>query len=325
MKPERNTSIDFLRGLAILVMIVIHVTAYYLNEKVTNSIWDYTHFVVPIFIFCSAFIYFEKSTDAPFNVGYVIKRAKRLLIPYYIFLIPFFTYFFVFDKKSFTISTIQKYTLLLGNRDLDWLVVLFLYILVLLPFIRFLSGKRILFGIFTILAFGSSIALMFIKLPIHFRLYMWLPWSVVLLFAYMVATLKEKKKFLMISVILWVVVFLLGRYIMQLQGKTLVLTENKYPPNLYYLAYGLFWLSFWYLVHSSIKIPYIVQRFFDFLSQYSYSMFFIHFLYLYIIVSVTKIKIYPWWLVSIFLLIISVITQILLNNIFSKKITSSQH
>ncbi len=322
MNPKRNTSIDFLRGLAVLVMIAIHVTAYYLNQKITFIIWDYIHFVVPVFIFCSAYIYFEKDSDAPFNISYVVKRVKRLVIPYYIFLIPFFSYFWFFDRKSFSLNGLKKYVLLMGDRDLNWLVILFIYILLLLPFIRFLSKKKYLLWIFTLVVFSSSIILIFVKPAIHFRLYMWLPWSVVLLFSYMVATLKVKKKFLIISAISWFVIFIFGRYIVQLLGKTLVLTENKYPPNLYYLSYGMFWISVLYLIHSSIKIPAVIQKFFDFLSQYSYSLFFIHFLYLYILTGTVKFKVYPWWGVSIFLLTVSVITQIILNRMFNiKKLT----
>lgn len=322
MKHTRNTSIDFLRGLAVLVMIVIHVTAYYLNQKTTFIIWDYIHFVVPIFAFCSAYIYFQKDTESPFNFEYVAKRAKRLLIPYYIFLVPFFGYFYFLDRKEFTARLIQKYLFLIGDRDLNWLVILFIYFIFLLPFIRFLSGKKHLFLIFVICAFASSIALMFTRLPVGFRIYMWLPWSTVLIFAYMVATLKEKRKFLLISAALWLTSFLLGRYLVQILGKNLVLTENKYPPNLYYLSYGMFWICVWYLIHSSLKIPGMIQHFFDYLSNYAYSLFFIHFLYLYIIISTVKFKVYPWWLVSMVLVVISIFTQVILNKIFhSKKFT----
>ncbi len=319
MNPKRNTSIDFLRGLAVLMMIAIHVTAYYLHQKTTYIIWDYIHFVVPIFAFCSAYVYFEKKSNAPFNLGYIIKRAKRLLIPYYIFLIPFFSYVWIFNRKSFTAAALEKYFLLQGDRDLNWLVILFLYILLLLPFIKFLSGKKYLLWIFFGISVTSSILLMFIKIPIHFRLYMWLPWSIVLLFAYMVATLKDKKRFLFFSALLWLISFLLGRYLVQILGKTLVLTENKYPPNLYYLSYGMFWISIVYLIHNNISVPQFIQTSFDFLSKYSYSLFFVHFLYLFVIIGEVKYKMYPWWAVSIFLLAISIVTQLILNYLFNIK------
>src|SRR3989344_3984886 len=73
---DRNTTIDFLRGFAMLIMVAIDVTAFYLSQKTTYLVWDYTHFVVPIFVFCSAYLYFERKSDSPFNISYIINDIQ---------------------------------------------------------------------------------------------------------------------------------------------------------------------------------------------------------------------------------------------------------
>ncbi|MDA1317179.1 MAG: acyltransferase family protein, partial [bacterium] len=82
MKGQRNTTIDFLRGLAVLLMMLIHVTAYFLSDPIVRNIWDYTHIVVPLFIFCSGFIFFQRGNYS-LDVSSVIKRIKQLILPYY--------------------------------------------------------------------------------------------------------------------------------------------------------------------------------------------------------------------------------------------------
>jgi len=317
---ERNSTIDFLRGFAMLIMVVIHVTAFYLSDKNTSLIWDYVHFVVPIFTFCSAYLYFERKSDAPFNISYVIKRVKRLLIPYYIYLLVYFLFFLIFKNQPLNLMIILKQALLFGGRDLNWLVVLFLYFLFLLPFIRFLSSKPIYLWAFAFVSFASSIVLLFVKFPIHFRLIMWLPWSAIILFTYFFVSSKNKDRFITISIIVGFLVYFFGRYLLAMQGKTLVFTENKYPPNIYYLAYGLFWISILYTFHNKLSIfvrPF--QPFFDFMSRHSYSLFFIHFFYLSIITTTFSYKKIPWWGLSIFLLVISLITQMGLNYLLNLK------
>ncbi len=324
---ERNSTIDFLRGFAMPIMVVIHVTAFYLSEKITYQIWDYTHFVVPIFAFCSAYLYFERKSDSPFNLGYIIKRVKRLLIPYYIYLLVYFSYFLLFKQQAFNLAKIINQALLLGNRDVNWLVVLFLYFLFLLPFIRFLSNKPVYLWTFTIVSFASSIFLLFNAFPFHFRLVMWLPWSTVLIFTYFFVASKNKKRFMIVSIISSILIFSVGKYFLLEQGKTLVFTENKYPPNIYYLAYGMFWVMVLYIFHSKLSIfmkP--LQPFFDFMSSHSYSLFFIHFFYLSVVIGTFNYKIIPWWSLGVVLLIVSIITQLGINYLFNfKKTTFARH
>ncbi len=301
MMKERNTTIDFLRGLAVLLMILIHATAYFLGDPTVYAVWDYTHFAVPLFVFCSGYIFFAKDSITTLSVSYVVKRLKRLVIPYYLFLIPFFILVFIKNPTSFNIKQMTEKILLSGGRDLSWLVILFIYFLFLIPVIHFMyRQKKWLFYILTGTAFVSTVLLLISIPPVPFRYVMWLPWTFFLIFTLLFANHKENRYFFIGTIILSVMTFFITRDFLQSQGKTLVLTENKYPPNLYYLSYGIFFTTVMYWVHrlvskNKLYMAYL-QKPFDFLSTHSYSLFFIHFLFVKIFVDYGFHKIIgPWW------------------------------
>jgi fucose 4-O-acetylase-like acetyltransferase len=293
---ERDTTIDFLRGLSVILIVLIHVNAYFWTVPMANILANYSQFAVQVFVFCSAFVYFAKKTDAPFNLSYIWKRVKRLVIPYYIFVIFFFLFILFIKHESLSLQSISKWIFLLGDRDLNWLVVLFLDFLFLMPLLRYFYSKQILFWLFTITSILSSILLLFFKSPVHFRYIMWLPWSTVLIFTYLYVQAKHKDKFLIMTTIISGLLYGISRIVLNQQNHTLVFTENKYPPNIFYLSYGIICIVMQNLIHKKIyieKTP--LQKLFDFASKYSYPIFFIHFLYLYIFLEITPYKNFHWW------------------------------
>src|SRR5690348_699826 len=89
MQPQKRlVEIDLLRGLAMLVMIFLHTSVYFFsNGSYVAWLWNWGHFAVPVFIFCSVFLFFYKSQK--FSFSYLKKRLWRLLFPYYIFVFLF--------------------------------------------------------------------------------------------------------------------------------------------------------------------------------------------------------------------------------------------
>lgn len=329
MKIKRNTTIDFLRGLAVILMILIHATAYFLNDPTTRFVWDYTHFAVPLFVFCSGFVFFSKNAETPLSVSYIWKRLKRLVLPYYIFLLPFFFISFLSKPESLTIRQILEKLLLSGGRDLNWLVILFIYLLFLFPIVHFIyRQKKWVFYVLSGAAFLGCILFLFYIPHLPFRFVMWLPWTFFLIFTLVFTKKKDNPYFLLSTVILSAVSFIVTRDILQGQDKTLVLTENKYPPNLYYLSYGIFFTTVLYYLHSFISRNTLYVRFVqkpvDFLSVHSYSLFFIHFLFVKVFVDFGAHKAIGPWMFFIVLLIVSILVQISINNA-QKYLISSRH
>src|SRR3989344_6980157 len=86
---KRFEDIDFLRGIAIFVIIVTHVYGLHLGNARDFAIWNWLHFVVPGFLFASGFV-LNSSSHTNFSspalvAGWIKKRFIRLLAPYYLY------------------------------------------------------------------------------------------------------------------------------------------------------------------------------------------------------------------------------------------------
>ncbi|MBO5244626.1 MAG: acyltransferase family protein, partial [Selenomonadales bacterium] len=90
-KPSRLTALDYIRGIAMLGVIGIHVGSFSLTNPDLNIelfalLEVVTRFSVPIFFFVSAFgLFYRLDISKPFSYSTFIKRRFRaVLIPYII-------------------------------------------------------------------------------------------------------------------------------------------------------------------------------------------------------------------------------------------------
>jgi len=145
-------------------MIAIHTTAYFPEIPAVYALWDTLEFAVPIFIFCSAYIFFKQEyhREVSHTLGYFKKRFIRMMVPYYAFLILYIPLLQHFDHKKITQSFITANIFLTGGIDFNWMVLLFLMLSFLMPFLMYLYNKRRGFFIaYTILAAASSVLFLF--------------------------------------------------------------------------------------------------------------------------------------------------------------------
>ncbi|MBI2124247.1 acyltransferase family protein, partial [Candidatus Pacearchaeota archaeon] len=96
-------AIDYLRALSVLAIIIIHVIAWHdssISTEYTQSSFlfklrDFLQFSVVTLIICSAFSVYvsnKKISFKPEEIGtFYKKRIKRLLFPWWMFLIIFFS------------------------------------------------------------------------------------------------------------------------------------------------------------------------------------------------------------------------------------------
>lgn len=316
MSKERNTTIDFMRGLAIFLMILIHVTAHFLQDKTVYLLWDYTHFAVPLFIFCSAYLSFT-GKEHKLTFPSVISRVGRLLRPYYIFLLIYFSYIFLIKQDQLPMQVILDKVFLLNAKsaDLEWLVVLFLSFILLFPLIQHAAKKPLFLFVLGIMSGGSAIYLLFADIPIPFRHMMWLPWIFYIVMVYSLVQEKKSKWFIPVVILFSAIVFIVSRSSLMSSGESLTLTHNKYPPNIFYLSYGVFWTFFLYWIHPKLHIPKYIDALFSFFSRYSYPIFFIHFLIIYIFLDFVPFRKLQWWGFLIIVLILTISGQLILNKI----------
>jgi peptidoglycan/LPS O-acetylase OafA/YrhL len=331
-KKQRNNTIDMLRGLSILVMIYIHTSTWYTSTSAFMLwSWDLTHFAVPAFVFCSAYLFFLKdrlpSSFGSF-LGYIWKRLKRLIIPFYIFFAILLVILFFLKPETISWKYIYSTMLLLGGRDESWLVLLFTYLMILLPIIGYLYHKaRWLFILYGVVALTSSISLLFYPYEGNYRLFMWIPWSVIAYFAWALAKGPKKSIFYVLVTIIFGSIFAsLYFYFVSIDQST-ILTKHKYPPNIFYLSFGMMVITalFGLLERFPLRES-LVEKSIQFFSLHSYSIFFIHTL----VIVVLNLTIKPqniafiWYFLIV--LVASVLIQLGMNwgkNFYSNSIVTT--
>lgn len=294
--PKRNTSIDHLRGIAILIMLLTHALVPYLGKNsFIDVLWDKIHFAVPVFVFCSAFLFFDREIQQPLHfVSYLKKRLIRLLKPYYMFLAVNILILFIYRPEVVTKKYVFQSMTLTGGVDINWLVLLFIQFIPVFLLIRYLLKKnKNLFYLYGILSILSTIVLLFWLPATNYKLYMWLPWSTVIFFTYLFMHANTRRKTIL-TLLLWLAH--MGTYmLLNYMHHTTNLFQNKYPPNLFYLSWGmtltpiLIWFSLKGLFHWK---P--VNWSIHYASRYSYDFFFIHYIIIEVLVIYAVQAKIPW-------------------------------
>lgn len=321
---QRDKTIDNLRGLAMLAMIIIHATAYFLRDKITLFIWDSLQWAVPVFLFCSFYLYYNKvkTFDKENILPYFKKRFSRLLIPYYVFLLVYFLLVYFLDPRKFNLNYFSANVFLYGGLDLNWLPLLFFYLSFLMPLLLLLEKKKIWFNLWGFLSIVSSIVFIFYS-PFKSRTIMWLPWSTFIFFTLFFIRNEKNWKRLFYAALVFGLIFIVTRLIEIKIGHNLTHFGNKYPPTLYHLSYGvvsvivLYWLS-----KKNVFTFLGFDKFLNFLSVNSYPIFFTHSLAIFLFIWL-KIKFPNWFTLFLGISSVSFLTQIILNKLSSRTLVQN--
>lgn len=312
----RNKAIDILRGLGILAIIFIHVTAWYTKDKTAYFIWNWGQFAVPVFVFCSTYLFFvkkEKYAQEGF-VNYSLSRLKRLLIPYYVFLLFFYLIYFVKNPQSIRLwDVLRDITLTTPGNEVNWAVLLFIYLTILMfPLIELWRKSRHLFILYVFLAISSSLLLITYSWPFNYKLIMWLPWSLVILFSWYFARYETRKLFYPLTLLGTGLLFVGLYFLKDTFGNSFEFFKNKYPPNLYYLSYGMLAVTLIYYLAKKGVFD-LFHKPIHFLSAHSYSIFFIHLLLIIAFSEFVDIQKFTWWVFFIVVLNLTLIIQSVIN------------
>lgn len=282
---NRDKTIDNLRGLAMLAMMVIHACSYYLRDKTTLLIWDNLQWAVPVFLFCSFYLFFERTKE--FNrsnlLPYLKKRFSRLFLPYFVFLAVYFFLVFFFQKNLFNLKFFLANLFLYGGLTFNWLVMIFVYFTFLMPVIWYLKRFKVIYWSIFVLSVASSFYFIFAK-PIPFRAILWFPWLTYMYFTTFFIENKNNAKKLFVTAGLSLILFFILRQVEINIGHNLTQYENKYPPTLYHLSFGIFWVVvLHWLSEKNVFSFFKFDRLLHFLSINSYPIFFWHLLAIFII------------------------------------------
>lgn len=299
MDRKRFDEIDVLKAFGIVAVIIVHILTYSLSNPVSNFLWNNLQFFVISFIFCSGFVLASIYQDYFLSISQTIawykKRLIRLFIPFLIYLISHYALWIIFPNIFSGLGLLQdidffiKSALLIGGTNYNFLVMLFVELTLLFPiFTSFFKRKKLLILYLILSGFITLSFTFFGGTYSTYRFTMWIPWSLVLLLAMYVAIKgKEEvidkninKRYLVIGVIFFIL--FLGLYFYYIQvAKSVIFYNHKYPPDFYYLFFGLS-LTFFALIIGRLKIwqNKILKSTYLFISKNSYSMFFVHFIFL---------------------------------------------
>lgn len=253
---KRDSSIDILRFIGLMLIILSHAS------PSPNYIMQIRCFDVPMMLFISGLTCANK--DFPKYFQFVKKRTARLITPVYIFLVAYFIFLIIVQGLGYipTILTTRKAIesfLLLDGIGYVWIIRVFLLIMLVTPFLCKIGrlSNSIVASIITILLLACDAIVYLLDncaMPdiVH-----------TLIKDYIIYTLAYSAPFLLgynlrysntKSSIFWAVfcsiLVLTGLYIYinSIGYPISISPQFKYPPQSYFMIYGIFcsvilWLS----------------------------------------------------------------------------------
>jgi surface polysaccharide O-acyltransferase-like enzyme len=269
-------SIDYLRGLSILAIIVIHILAWHDTAVLTQytqlpflfSLREFLQFSVVAVVLCSGFSLYLSHSKLSLKSAeiwtFYKKRFKHLLLPWWVFLAVFFSVHLllklVYNLELINLSA--KYVLssflMVGGIGIGWLVLLMLILTLLFPFLKYMYdtlNKKVLFSVLAAVYIGS--VFLFSKNPLNimdfpFATGLWpsvvmsfqfiIGWSTIYMVGFLLEQFYNKHPFVIKELQLTIgftVIFLITfiiYYVLKLNRR---LYLNKYPPSPLYLSFGL--------------------------------------------------------------------------------------
>jgi peptidoglycan/LPS O-acetylase OafA/YrhL len=177
--------IDFLRGIAILAIVIIHIVAFrdrdffiseYIHSPFLFTLREILQFAVITIVLCSGFSLYNSNKNLSFKKKdlhrFFLKRVFRLLIPWWVFLAIFFAihsflnFCLNLNFIDLTFEFVFSSLIMVGGTGMGLIILLLLFLGLLFPLLKFLYdnyNKKIIFGLF----FSVYMALFLISIFFH--------------------------------------------------------------------------------------------------------------------------------------------------------------
>lgn len=308
MDRIRFDEVDVIRAFGIIAIIIIHILTYNLSNPLNKFLWNNLQFVVVSFVFCSGFVLasiYTSFASISQTLSWYKKRFIRLILPFWIYLCFHYTLWILFPNSFSGLGLSKdagyfiKSAALIGGDNLNWLPLIFLMLTFLFPIFMNWKGKKKIMTVYLILSVIVTIIFTFITFPYsYYRFVMWIPWSLVLLFSIYISVkakedknaIKTSQRYLLFG-ILFFVMYLCFHILNTNTGKLLNFYNHKYPPDFYYLLFGISLTCFSLLI-ARLKIwkNKMIKNTYGFISKNSYQIFFIHYILLDAVLILSKHK-----------------------------------
>lgn len=323
---KRVWQIDIMRGVSMILMMVLHVLAYYKEDSVAFAIWEFAQLSVPVFIFCSAYLFYTRdAASATCGFSYFKKRLIRLMVPYYWFLAAYGVLLAYFEPSKLTQPYIIDSIILTDGIYINWLVLLFLYMSIMSPIMMAVYRKNAyLLGAWLIFATTFSVLTFSMAWPTWWRWGMWIGWSPLIVYCWYIAdaiVAGNRRRLIGAAAAALLLTGMLALYRMSV-GLSLEVTQSKYPPNIYYLAYSALCVPLaWFVSNARLFQSKGVQSVVGYFSRHSYSLFFIHFFVIFFLLYLVPTNQLHWLPYTGLMFGITMGVQLLLTTI-AKKLAS---
>lgn len=260
MNKERNIKLDLLRFFGVLIIMIAHASP-------PEWLFQLRNFGTPLLIAGSsltyAFIYKYREIN---TYSFIKKRMSRLIIPAWIFLTFFFSFFIVMSKilgKNYELSfseVLESYTFYDGIGFV-WIFKIYIILALLTPlalkFSKSTLNNTSYFLIIISVYFLNEIGIYFFLENIPYEIkdfiskifLILIPYTAIYLYGLRLGQLSSKT-ILTISLTSFLIFIsmAISKYIDQ--GYFVQTQEYKYPPTLYYLSYAFFCLNLVYFYTS---------------------------------------------------------------------------
>lgn len=292
-KPSRSHHIDVLRAIATVMIIITHVFQYHLGGFFNTFVWNYVHFAVVLFVFCSVSVLLPSVERMEMNAtslfAWCKKRFWRLIKPFYSYLFAHAILILLLPSvfngnglkltPEFLLDSIK----LTGGINFNWLVLLFIEIALVFPLIYKVSQRRSWSIGWGIASFSFIVATLFLpELNSSYRTIMIIGWSLIVLLSILVVQIKIKAFHVFLGALAAFSMLLLmpNNYF---TGANLSsrLIDHKYPPDIYYLSYAtMVSMVVYFLGKAKFWEKSWLKEAISFISKHSYEIFFIHYIVL---------------------------------------------
>lgn len=297
---ERIKYLDYMKFIGICCLFLAHVQGPFILEEIRG-------FDVPMMVLISGFLATTSITKTSSTFEYLKKRIKRLVIPSWIFLLLFYAAMLIIGQKPQIMNVVKS---LFFQRDCGlaggvWIIWVYLICAVCAPILyKYTSKKWFLPVSFAVLVIYELVIYIMPSL-VNNRFFYYtvcniIPYGVLLSIGLLIPSMSCKTK----QIMFWgasLVHLLLGILYHGVSGTYLPISQFKYPPQVYYLSYGL---AITILIMELLKN--IEQRLLDlsvirFVSSHSLWIYLWQIMMLTIVNYVIKISDY-WFLSWLFLM-----------------------
>jgi peptidoglycan/LPS O-acetylase OafA/YrhL len=267
MAKQRDLGIDIMRFLGVLSIMIAH-------SDPPGWIFQLRNFGMPMLVVASGLAHAVIYQTKPMLVGAFYRhRLSRLVIPTWIFMVFFFPILYgvlllIGKPYPFDLQDILGSFTFYSGTGFYWIFKIYIILALITPLALAIKKSTLPNTVYFwaiwlgYLAYEISIPMLTAALPasshgfLNEFLFIVIPYTLIFLYGLRLAELSDKQ-------ILTVVVLSFGIFLiialrkLMFFGEFIQTQEFKYPPKLYYLAYGFFGLNMVYLFGKkyAVKIP----------------------------------------------------------------------